>query len=263
MRLVGKKAFITGATSGIGLAIAIRFAEEGADVAINGRDRDKLTRINREYFNGKALEVVADLSSVQDIRDAFQQIRQQFGRLDTLVVNAGVYQLKSACDITEKEFDSMFELNVKGAFFTMQQSLPLLNESASVITISSVAAQLASWNQTAYNASKAALSSLTKSFACGLAHKKIRVNSISPGLTDTPIWEKVDYRAQAEQAAERSPLGRQCTPQEVTASAVFLASDESAFMTTSDLLMDGGRAHIQDPAGWGSRNCPKKSYSPS
>ncbi|NOI57464.1 SDR family NAD(P)-dependent oxidoreductase [Vibrio coralliilyticus] len=254
MKLTGKKAFITGATSGIGLAIARRFFEEGATIAINGRNAEKLETINREYFSNKALEVVADISKVEDIASAYELLKREFSELDVLVVNAGAYQLKPFTETTEQDFDDMFALNVKGAFFTMQYSAPLLSEGASVISISSVGAIHASWNQAPYNASKAAISSLTKSFACGLTHKKIRANTISPGVTETEIWDKVDYRDQVDQVAKNGiPLGRKGAVEEIAGAALFLASDDSAFMTTSDLMMDGGVTYISDPEDWGHK----------
>lgn len=254
MKLLGKKAFITGATSGIGLAIAQRFFEEGATIAINGRNAEKLSQINAASFAGKALEVVGDFSKVSDIEKAYALITSEFSGLDILVVNAGAYQLKPFDDTTEADFDAMFDLNVKGAFFTMQFATPLLNDSASVISISSVGAIHASWNQAPYNASKAAISSLTKSFACGLSHKKIRANTISPGVTDTGIWDKVDYREQVEQVAKEGiPLGRKGAVNEVAGAALFLASDDSAFMTTSDIMMDGGVTYVSDPKEWGNK----------
>ncbi|PKF61611.1 glucose dehydrogenase [Psychromonas sp. psych-6C06] len=254
MKLSGKKAFITGATSGIGLAIAKRYFEEGATIAINGRNAQKLSQLNQQFFAGKALEVVADISSVSEIAKAYELITKEFASLDILVVNAGAYQLKPFTDTTEQDFDTMFDLNVKGAFFTMQYATPLLNESASVISISSVGALHASWNQAPYNASKAAISSLTKSFACGLSAKKIRANTISPGVTDTDIWDKVDYREQVEVAAKEGiPLGRKGAVEEVAGAALFLASDDSAFMTTSDIMMDGGVTYVTDPSEWGNK----------
>ena len=254
MKLSGKKAFITGATSGIGLAIAQRFFEEGATIAINGRNADKLSQINQELFSGKALEVVADIACVSDIEAAYALLSAESFKLDILVVNAGTYQLKPFSETTEQDFDAMFALNVKGAFFTMQYATPLLNDGASVIAISSVAAIHASWNQAPYNASKAALSSLTKSFACGLSDKKIRANTISHGVTDTGIWDKVDYREQVEHAArEGIPLGRKGAVNEVAGAALFLACDDSAFMTTSDIMMDGGVTYVSDPKEWGHK----------
>lgn len=254
MKLLGKKAFITGATSGIGLAIAKRYFEEGATIAINGRNALKLSEINKNVFDGKALEVLGDFSNVAEIEQAYKLITKEFAGLDILVVNAGAYQLKPFTDTTEADFDAMFDLNVKGAFFTMQFATSLLNEFASVISISSVGAIHASWNQAPYNASKAAVSSLTKSFACGLSHKKIRANTISPGVTDTGIWDKVDYREQVEQVAKDGiPLGRKGAVNEVAGAALFLASDDSAFMTTSDIMMDGGVTFVTDPNDWGNK----------
>ncbi len=254
MKLSGKKAFITGATSGIGLAIAQRFFAEGASIAINGRNAEKLSEINQALFSGKALEVVADMGSVSEIEAAYALLNAEFSELDILVVNAGAYQLKPFSETTEQDFDAMFSLNVKGAFFTMQYAIPLLNNGASVIAISSVGAIHASWNQAPYNASKAALSSLAKSFACGLSDKGIRVNTISPGVTDTGIWDKVDYREQVEKAAKEGiPFGRKGSVSEVAGAALFLASDDSAFMTTSDIMMDGGVTYVTDPKEWGNK----------
>ncbi len=254
MKLQGKKAFITGATSGIGLAIAKRYFAEGAEIAINGRNEEKLRDINHSFFNGKALEVVADMSNVDSIKHAYQHLTAEFNTLDILVVNAGAYQLKPFDETTEADFDSMFDLNVKGAFFTMQFATPLLTECASVISISSVGALHASWNQAPYNASKAAISSLTKSFACGLSNKKIRANTISPGVTDTDIWDKVCYREQVEEVAKTGiPLGRKGAVEEVAGAALFLACDDSAFMTTSDIMMDGGVTYVTDPKEWGNK----------
>lgn len=243
-RLNGKVAVVTGGSSGIGLATAKRFVAEGATVAILGRKQESLDSAVK-VLGKSAIAVRADVASVADMTKAFAKISGQFGKIDILMVNAGVYALGPVSDFTESAFDNIVNINFKGAYFTVQKALPHMNDGGSIILVSSTVTEKGVPNHSAYSASKAAVRSLARSFSADLLSRKIRVNTLSPGPTNTPILSSVtgsaaDAKAMGEAMANFTPVKRLGTAEEIAASAAYLASDESAFMLGTDLLVDGG-----------------------
>ena len=247
-KLEGKIAVVTGGSSGIGLAIAERFITEGATVYITGRRLPELeTATQRLGRNAKAVQ--GDISDLGSLDRLFSQVRDAEGRLDVVVANAGVIASSPIRDASEDHFDQMFDINVKGTYFTLQKALPLMGDGGSVILVSSCLATKGTPEHSVYNATKAAVRSLVRTAAAELLSSGIRVNSLSPGPVDTPIIEgQVGSPEAAEefrkQAAGHVPLGRIGRPEELAAAALFLASDESSFSTGTDLVVDGGMTQL-------------------
>ncbi|KPH12449.1 SDR family oxidoreductase [Chryseobacterium sp. ERMR1:04] len=243
-KLKDKVAVITGGGSGIGLATAKRFVAEGAKVAITGRSQKTLDEALKE-LGTSGIAIQGDSSNLNDLERIYKEVENQLGKVDTLVVNAGVYIMAPLADFTEEMFDKVSDINFKGAFFSVQKALPVLNDGASVILISSTVNEKGIPNHSAYSASKAAVRSLARSFSADLLDRKIRVNTISPGPIDTPVFNTVtntNEEAEAMAAAMGSftPLKRLGVPDEIASGAVYLASDESAFMLGTEILIDGG-----------------------
>lgn len=243
-RLQGKTAFITGGSSGIGLATARLFQAEGARVAVTGRDPAALERA-RAALGPDALVLASDAGRVADIAAALEQVGRAFGRLDILVLNAGVSVALPLEHVGEAQFDALMDVNVKGAFFTVQKALPLLANPASVIATTSITNRLGSPHFSVYAATKAALRSLVQAFALELAGRGVRVNAISPGPIDTPIYDRVGLPAEVVRGikgeiARKSPSGRFGTPEEVAKVALFLASDDATYVTGEEIVVDGG-----------------------
>ncbi len=243
-KLQNKVAVITGGSSGIGLAIAKSFLSEGAKVIITGRNKKALDKAMQET-GGAAFGIQADVSNLDDLTRMYKTVENKFGKIDTLVANAGVYVLAPLADFTEAMFDTVSDINFKGAFFTVQKALPVLNDGASVIMISSTANGKGIPNHAAYSATKAAVRSLSRSFSAELLQRKIRVNTLTPGPVDTPVFSTVsnsaeEARAMAEGMGNFTPVKRLGTPQEIAGAAVYLASEDSAYMLGTELLLDGG-----------------------
>lgn len=243
-KLKDKVAVITGGGSGIGLATAKRFVAEGAKVVITGRSQKTLDEALKE-LGTSGIAIQGDSSNLNDLERIYKEVENQLGKVDTLVVNAGVYIMAPLADFTEEMFDNVSDINFKGAFFSVQKALPVLNDGASVILISSTVNEKGIPNHSAYSASKAAVRSLARSFSADLLDRKIRVNTISPGPIDTPVFNTVtntNEEAEAMAAAMGSftPLKRLGAPDEIASGAVYLASDESAFMLGTEILIDGG-----------------------
>jgi NAD(P)-dependent dehydrogenase (short-subunit alcohol dehydrogenase family) len=247
-RLEGKVAVITGGNSGIGLATAKRFQDEGARVAISGRSRKTLDEAVKAL--GKdVLAVQADVARVADAEKLFSAVQQKFGKIDVLFVNAGVAKFGPIASVTEELYDEMFDINTRGAYFTIQKVLPLLNDGASIILNTSVASHVGSANGTVYAATKAAMRSFTRSMAAELVGRNIRVNAVAPGATETPIFHRSGMSP--EQAAELKakflegiPMKRFGQPEEIAAAVAFLASSDASFITGVELDVDGGRGQI-------------------
>lgn len=246
--LEGKIAVITGGNSGIGLATAQRFVEEGAFVFITGRRQSELDTAVKQI--GKNVTgVQGDVSNLDDLDRLYKTVKQQKGRIDVLFANAGTIGLLPLGSITEHHFDQMFSVNVKGLLFTVQKALPLFQDGGSIILNGSVNGSKGFEGSSVYGATKAAIRSFARSWTVDLKHRKIRVNAISPGPIDTPMTSgMVQSQEQGEQLKRTLlsiiPLGRMGNPDEIAKAVSFLASDESSFITGIELFVDGGLAQI-------------------
>jgi len=248
-KLEGKIALITGGNSGIGLATAKQFVNEGAYVFITGRREPELARAVKE-IGSNVTGVQGDVSNLGDLDRLFAQIKREKGKLNIVFANAGGANFALLGKITEEHYDSIFNGNVKGLLFTVQKALPLLPDGASIILNASVAGSTApSPEWSVYNATKAAVRSFARSWTTDLKDRRIRVNAVSPGFTDTPGLS--DLLASAEVGEERKkmisnsvPLGRFGTSDEIAKAVVFLASDDSSYITGTELFVDGGFAQV-------------------
>ncbi|MFF5289316.1 SDR family NAD(P)-dependent oxidoreductase [Paractinoplanes globisporus] len=247
-QLEGKTAIVTGGTSGIGLATAERFAAEGAHVYITGRRQEALDAAVVKIGH-RATGVRGDVADLADLDRLYETVAAQNRRIDVLFANAGGGEFSTLEQVTEKHFDETFGSNTKGMLFTVQKALPLLNDGASIILQSSNAATLGNEAFGVYAASKAAVRSFARTWAAELKGRSIRVNAISPGTIDTPgIDGLAPDQEQAGQLksylAGTIPMGRIGRPDEVAGAALFLASDQSSFITGIELFVDGGRNQI-------------------
>ena len=247
-KLAGKIAVITGGNSGIGLATAKRFVEEGAHVVITGRRQKELAEA-AAFIGKNVMTVESDVSNLNDLDRLYAVVKEKHGHIDILFANAGGGTIAPLATATESHFDEIFDVNVKGLFFTVQKALPLFKDGGSIILTSSNANVLGVPAFTAYAASKAAVRSFARGWTMELKDRKIRVNSMSPGPIETQALEKAGLTAeQAEQAAaqfaSQVPLGRRGTPEEIASVVAFLASDESSYITGVDLAVDGGMAQV-------------------
>jgi len=247
-RFEGKTVAITGGNSGIGLATAKLFREEGARVAIAGRDQKTLDEAAKA-IGGDTLAVKADVSKLGDIDKFFTQVAAKFGKIDALFANAGVAKFAPAGDSSEQMFDETFDTNVKGLYFTLQKALPLLNDNAGIVLNSSVVNSKGSANTSVYSATKAAVRSLARTFASELVGRGIRVNVVSPGPIATPIFGRTGLPQAvvdefASHAKSQVPMKRFGTPEEVGHAVLFLASPEASYITGVDLNVDGGMGQV-------------------
>lgn len=247
-RLEGKVAVITGANSGIGLASAKRFAAEGARVFMTGRRKAELDAPVAEVGRNSR-GVQGDVASLADLDRLFAVVKEEAGAIDILFANAGLGDFAPLGEITEDHFDRTFAVNVKGTLFTVQKALALLRDGGSIILTGSTAASTGIPAFSLYSASKAAIRSFARGWILDLAPRKIRVNVLAPGATSTPGWHALapseDAHIQMIKLTEATtPLGRLGDPDEAASAALFLASDESSFVTGSELFVDGGSAQI-------------------
>jgi NAD(P)-dependent dehydrogenase (short-subunit alcohol dehydrogenase family) len=247
-KLEGKIALITGGNSGIGLATAKEFVNEGAYVFITGRREQELAAAVKEI--GKNVSAVqGDVSNLDDLDRLFAQIKKEKSKLDIVFANAGVATYAPFGQITEEHYDSIFNINVKGLLFTVQKALPLLPDGASIILNASIVASKGLSSNSVYSATKAAVRSFARTWTTDLKDRRIRVNAISPGAIDTPGLSKLV--ASSEASRQRMavistvvPLGRLGTPDEIAKAVVFLASDDSSYITGTELFVDGGFAQV-------------------
>ncbi|MET9388582.1 glucose 1-dehydrogenase [Streptomyces sp. NPDC002928] len=240
-KLQGKVAVITGGTEGIGLATAKLFVEEGAYVFITGRRQKQLDDAVKE-IGGTVSGVQGDVAELADLDRLYETVKAR-GRIDILFANAGLGEFASLEDVTEAHFDKIFNINVKGTFFTVQKALPLLNEGASIILTGSVASVKGTPAFSVYGASKAAIRNFVRGWTVELKDRRIRSNVLSPGPIETPLVAMQPKDAIAK-IASTIPMGRMGQPDEVAKAALFLASDDSSFVTGIELFIDGGRAQI-------------------
>lgn len=243
-KLKGKTVLITGGSSGIGLATAKLFRDEGARLAITGQDPDGLARA-REELGSETLVIRSNAGNLADIESLMKQVDQHFKRLDVLFINAAVAKAASIEQVSETRFDEIMGINCKGMFFTIQKALPLFGNSASIIVTTSITNQLGSPNFSVYAASKAALRSLVQSLSLELIGRGIRINAISPGPIATPMFERFGLPADMVQAIKseiehKSPIKRFGTPEEIAKVALFLASDDSSYLVGGEIVVDGG-----------------------
>jgi NAD(P)-dependent dehydrogenase (short-subunit alcohol dehydrogenase family) len=243
-KLEGKIALVTGGNSGIGLATAKEFVNEGAYVFITGRREPELAAAAKEIGKNVA-GVQGDASNLGDLDRLFAQIKRDKGKLDIVFANAGGAKFAPLGKITEEHYDALFNSNVKGVLFTVQKALPLLPDGASIILNASIAASTAplpGWS--VYNATKAAVRSFARTWTTDLKDRRIRVNALSPGYIDTPPWHSAGGEELIKTISKNIPFGRFGTPDEVARAVVFLASDDSSYMTGTELFVDGGIAQV-------------------
>jgi len=247
-RFEGKVAVVTGGNSGIGLATAQRLQEEGARVAIAGRSKKTLDEAVKTIGNG-VLAVQADVAKLGDVDKLFAEVSKKLGKIDVLFVNAGVAKFAPLADTPESVYDEQFDINAKGAYFTIQKAIPFLNDGASIILNTSVVDSLGSPNTSAYAATKAALRSFARTAAAELVGRGIRVNTVAPGPIVTPIFGRTGLPQEAiddfaKGVLAKVPMKRFGQPEEVAGAVAFLASQDASYITGVEINVDGGMGQI-------------------
>jgi NAD(P)-dependent dehydrogenase (short-subunit alcohol dehydrogenase family) len=247
-KLEGQIAVITGGNSGIGLATAKRFVSEGSYVFITGR-RQKELDVAVSEIGKNVVGIQGDVSNLEDLDRLYNTVKDQKGHLDILFANAGIAQFAPLGEISEEHFDNIFRINVKGVLFTVQKALSLFHDGGSIILNASIGSSKGVEESSVYSATKAAVRSFARTWTVDLRHRKIRVNAISPGPIDTPIFSNLlQNEEQSEQFKKNImntvPMGRMGNPDEIAKVVSFLASDESSYITGIELFVDGGLAQI-------------------
>lgn len=247
-RLAGKAAVVTGGNSGIGLAIARKFAAEGASVAIFGRDQQTLDAVADE-LGPDCLAVRGDVADVSDLERLCDVAGERYGGIDILVANAGMFEFGRLASVDQASFDRTCNVNFRGVFFTVRAALPYLRAGGSVILVTSGSNRVGLADGPVYAATKAAVRSLARSFAVDLQPQGIRVNALSPGFVDTPIFERTGIEGQEREQfvasmSEQILMHRFGRPDEIAAAALFLASDESSYVTGIELPVSGGLGQV-------------------
>jgi NAD(P)-dependent dehydrogenase (short-subunit alcohol dehydrogenase family) len=247
-KLEGKVAVITGGNSGIGLATAKEFKEQGAQVIITGRDQETLAAAKRE-IGGNVVAVRSDTSSLTEIDKLFATVKEKFGHIDVLFINAGVGEFAPVEAVTEEMFDSVMDINFKGAYFTIQKALPLLNDNASVVLNASIVANIGMPNSSVYAASKAALITLARTLSAEFVGRGIRVNVVSPGPVATPILGRMGLPPELLEETSKSieaqvPMKRFGRPEEIAKTVLFLASEDSSYLLGTEIIADGGMSQL-------------------
>lgn len=247
-RLTGKTALITGGTTGIGLATAQLFLQEGARVAIIGQDAQRVAAAAKSLGEG-AIALQADVSSAFDMTGVAARLKAEFGKLDVLFANAGIAQPMPFSDVNDANIDSQIDVNFKGVIYTIQSMLPILNQPASIVLTSTTMIEQGVAGMSVYAATKAAVRSLARTLSAEFAPRGVRVNVISPGLIETPIYGKLGLPPEAvqqwaTQLMAKVPASRFGQADEVAKAVLFMASDDSSYMMGENLLFDGGMATI-------------------
>jgi NAD(P)-dependent dehydrogenase (short-subunit alcohol dehydrogenase family) len=247
-KLEGKIALVTGGNSGVGLATAKRFVNEGAHVFITGR-RDPELAAAAKAIGRNVTCVQGDVSNLGDLDRLFAQIKREKGKLDIVFANAGVAKYAPFGEIAEELYDQIFDINVKGLLFTVQKALPLLPDGASIILNASIVASKGLSANSVYSATKAAVRSFARTWTTDLRDRRIRVNAVSPGSIDTPglsglLASSPTGQQRAKMISNSIPLARFGTPDEIAKAVVFLASDDSSYITGTELFVDGGFAQV-------------------
>ena len=247
-RLEGKVAVVTGGNSGIGLATAKRFQEEGARVAIAGRSKKTLDEAVKTIGNG-VVAVQADVAKLADVDKLYAEVSKKLGKIDVLFVNAGVAKFAPFAETSESLYDEQFDINAKGAYFTIQKAIPFLNDGASIILNTSVVDDLGSTNTSAYAATKAALRSFARTAAAELVGRGIRVNTVAPGPIVTPIFGRTGLPQEAiddfaKGVLTKVPMKRFGQPEEVAGAVAFLASQDASYITGVEINVDGGMGQV-------------------
>ena len=243
-RVQNKVALITGGNSGIGFATAKEFLEQGAKVIITGRSEAGLAQAKKD-LNGQVHTILSNTSSLSDIRNLAKEVQKITPHLDVVFVNAGIGKFAPIEAVTEEHFDEQFNTNVKGAYFTIQELLPVIKDGGSIILNTSVAAHMGMASASVYSATKAALLNLARTISAELLPRKIRVNAISPGPIATPIFGKTGMSAEQIDGMKsiiqsQVPIGRLGEPSEIAKVATFFASDDSSFVLGTEIIADGG-----------------------
>ena len=247
-KLANKVALITGGSSGIGLATAKVFAEEGAEVIITGRNQESLDKAVGELEH-RVTGMVSDTAQLADIEKLAAELRSQGKQIDVLFLNAGIAKLAPIEQTDEALYDETFNINVKGLYFTIKHLLPLMGEGTSIVINASINAYIGMPNSSVYAASKAAVISMARTLSGELVGRGIRVNAISPGPINTPIFGKMgmspeQLEATATSIQQQVPMGRFGHPEEIAKAALFLASDDSSFVIGAELVADGGMSTL-------------------
>jgi NAD(P)-dependent dehydrogenase (short-subunit alcohol dehydrogenase family) len=247
-RLEGKVAVVTGGNSGIGLASAKRLAEEGARVAISGRNQKTLDEAVKTIGHG-VLAIKADTTKVSETEKFLKEVAEKLGKIDVLFVNAGIAKFLPLEAVTESHFDEQFDTNVKGAYFTVVKSIPYLNDGASIILNTSIVSTKGQVNTSVYSSTKAALRSFARTTAAELVGRGIRVNAVAPGPIETPIFEKTGLPKEhieefAKQITAAVPMKRFGKPEEIAGAVAFLASSDASYITGVELNVDGGMGQL-------------------
>ena len=247
-RFTNKIVVITGGTSGIGLAAAKQFIKEGAKVVVTGRSPQSVGDAQNE-IGANGVAIAADVTKSDELDSLFQKVREKYGRIDVLYANAGIAKLGSVAETTEDVFDDILNANFRGAYFTVQKALPLLLDGGSIVFTTSWFDEVGIAGTSAVSATKAALRSFVRTLASELIDRKIRVNAVSPGVIETPLFGKLgipeaNVQELGKALLQQIPAKRFGKAEEVATAVAFLASDDASYITGVELAVDGGRTHL-------------------